>query len=190
MNNSEISRQTLLSLTITIEALLLLTATAWRFFGNIQLAPSLALSREAVIIGVLVGLGIAAVSWFCYFLGKYLRLFSGLRKFSKNFLAPLVLTLSWQDIIIMSLVSGFCEEILFRGIMQKETNLFTASIAFGIFHDPSLQQKTYVLSAMIAGLVLGMAYMKTGNLWTPIIAHILHNAISLLLLRYQVKPES
>ena len=137
--------------------------------------------------GLLIGISTASVSWICYALGNRFKLLSGFRNFSKDFIAPLVSVLTWTDIILLAIISGFCEEILFRGIIQKKTGLIMSSLAFGIFHDPSCQQKSYIISAIVTGLILGTLYLKTGSLWAPIMAHVMHNAISLLILRYKLK---
>lgn len=189
MDSSLASRSLMLTMTLVIEGLLLLGAAGWIFFGNIPLAPFLIPSQKAIFLGVLTGAGTATISWLIYLSGKYIKLFAGLRRFSKDFLAPMVTSLTLVDILVMSLVSGFCEEVLFRGIIQRESNIFCASLVFGIFHDPSFRHLSFVLAATIAGAIMGLLYLQTENLWAPITAHAVHNAISLLILRYFSKTK-
>lgn len=76
------------------------------------------------------------------------------------------------------------EETVFRGIVfrltEKVTKGFGAVIIsaaiFGVFHM-NLAQAVY---SMIMGVAAGMVYMKTRNLWFPIILHCGHNLITAL----------
>lgn len=141
----------------------------------------------ACLIGLLVSLATTGFSLFSLTLGKGIPVLRELRKMSEEILAPIVEVLGPADIAFISLVSGFCEEVLFRGVVQSQIGLFPASLFFGLFHDPTFKQKSYVLFTIIAGVVLGYLYQQTGNLWSSITAHILHNFFALLLLRYLIK---
>jgi membrane protease YdiL (CAAX protease family) len=66
--------------------------------------------------------------------------------------------------------------------------LLLTSIAFGLFHDPSFRNLSYSFLAFLYGLVLGSLFLYTGNIWAPIFAHATHNLLTLLVLRYWVKP--
>lgn len=186
--DAPLSRNALLVVTIVLEAALLLVAAVWIHFAHIELLPTFAYKVQPILLGVLTGCGTVALSFLCLTVGKRIPMFADLRKMSEEFLVPMMAKLNVFDMLVLSMISGFCEEVLFRGIIQAQLGIAGASILFGIFHDPTFRQKGYVLLATVAGLVLGYLYQSTGNLWSCITAHSLHNAISMLLLRYLIKP--
>lgn len=91
------------------------------------------------------------------------------------------------------LVTGPAEELLFRGVIQTRlretftTNnaVIIASAAFSLVHVPAyaigssigLSLLTTLAILFILGLLLGAAYEYTGNLFVPIIAHGVFNAV-------------
>lgn len=88
------------------------------------------------------------------------------------------------------LIAPIWEEVVFRGILYpyckarfgRWPGLAATSLLFGAihFHLPSL------LPLALLGLVLGLAYERTGSLWSPILLHALFNlgtAINLLVFR-------
>ena len=76
------------------------------------------------------------------------------------------------------------EELLFRGIIYREWNLFKgrkfaiifSALAFGVFHW-DLVQFTYTV---LLGLLFAYLYSKTESIWLPIFLHILNNFIETL----------
>jgi len=92
---------------------------------------------------------------------------------------------SLPSIIILLLVQPIAEEIYFRGfLLEKLTKLSTPWIAlvvtsalFGIAH--LTYNNIYpAFMTFLAGIILGYAVIKTKNLTTGIIAHIIFNATS------------
>lgn len=80
------------------------------------------------------------------------------------------------------IIGPICEEIIFRGIIEEgfletytpnKAVLFSAMI-FGGIHLVPLQ----VLSAFLAGILLGWIYWKTRSLWIVMILHIVNNYIA------------
>ncbi len=183
-----IDRVTLLNITIILEAFLLSAATVWSWVASLPLAPSMAPQPRLILIGSACGAAMALISFLLLWLGKSVGLLSHLRAIMLNEIAPLFVELTWADVLLVAIVSGFCEEVLFRGVIQSQCGLLATSIIFGLFHCPSLKHISYGLWAVSAGLVLGWLYQITGNLWVPIMTHMVSNAISLIFLRYGVKP--
>lgn len=181
------SRSLIYTLTAALEGFLLLFAAIWIYFAHIPLLEKMHFNLHACLIGLLVSVGTTGFAFLSLTLGKNLPVLRELRKMSQEILAPIVETLGPIDIAFISLVSGFCEEVLFRGVVQSQVGLWLASLFFGLFHDPTFKQKSYVLFTMLAGLLLGYVYQQTGNLWSSISAHIFHNFFALLLLRYVIK---
>ena len=85
------------------------------------------------------------------------------------------------SLLVVLSVASFIEEIFFRGYLQRKTNLLFASFVFGYFHIiyGSLSE---VVGAFFLGLVLGMAYQRTKNLFAPILSHFLYNIVVILMI--------
>lgn len=188
METKSIERVTLLNITFFVEAFLLLVATFWSQFAHIQLASALQFNTQLLLLGLAAGVGIALSSLALFWLGKIVGALQGLREIIVRQIAPIFAGLNIADILLVAAVSGFCEEVFFRGVIQQQVGLIATSIIFGLFHCPSLRHLSYGLWAFVAGWVLGWLYITTGNLWVPVLAHSVSNAISLLFLRYGVKP--
>lgn len=188
MESRSIDRTTLLNITLFVEAFLLLTATFWSQFASIQLAPSLLVDTGQMLVGAGAGLAMAVISLSMFYLGKTIAPLRNLREVIVEQIAPIFANVRLADVFVVAVVSGFCEEILFRGVMQQQFGLLPTSLIFGLFHCPSFKHLSYGLWAFTAGFVLGWLYIATGNLWVPIVAHAVSNAVSLMFLRYGVKP--
>jgi len=192
-----LDRLLVINFTLVTEALLLLMATFWSKSQNIRLAPLLVLHHKNLLIGIGAGLIMVATSMLLIWIGKVadrlspdkLRWLSSMRRIIFEDLAPVFSQLHVLDIFIIAAVSGFCEEVFFRGVMQDQLGLVWTSIIFGVFHGPSLRHLSYGLWAAASGAFLGWILQQTGCLWAPIIAHALNNSISLLYIRYCIKPE-
>jgi len=105
-------------------------------------------------------------------------------KSSMESLGELLNMTSVQDllinIVIIGIIPGIGEELLFRGVIQKElskklTNphvvIFITAFLFSAFH---FQVAGFIPKLMI-GLLLGYAYFLSGSLILPMIIHSLNN---------------
>jgi membrane protease YdiL (CAAX protease family) len=89
------------------------------------------------------------------------------------------------DLLILSLLAGVGEEILFRGVLQVYiagwagpfAALGVASILFGFAHAIS---RVYTVFAALIGLYLGALYLWFDNLLVPMIVHGLYDFIALI----------
>ena len=83
------------------------------------------------------------------------------------------------------LIAAIIEEIVFRGyilnnlmdsIKNKYIALVISAIAFALIHsmNPNLSLLGFV-NLVIAGIVLGITYIHTKNLWFPIFLHVSWN---------------
>ena len=183
-----ISRSTVLNITIVVEAALLLLATLLAHLFHLQLLSLLAFNQKAMLIGLGAGAVTAASAYILLLLCTRTSVLPQLRQITDQILLPVVANLNLVDILIIAALSGFCEEVFFRGIIQGKCGLLLTSIAFGLSHSPSLRHFSYALLAFVYGLMLGALFDYTGNLWSPIIAHATHNSIVFLILRYGAKP--
>jgi len=184
----KVSRTTLINWTIVIEGALLLVASVWSHFAGIQLMPALVMNYKAMLIGLGGGCVMAASGYLLFLLSRNVPAFGQLRELIEGYLIPLLSDLKPFDLVILAVLSGFCEEVFFRGVGQAQLGPWITAICFGLFHDPTFRHPSYILLAFLYGALLGFMYIWTGSLWAPIIAHIVHNLISLYILRYKIKP--
>ena len=85
----------------------------------------------------------------------------------------------------ISLIAGISEEAFFRGAIQgslaDRVNVILAvvlaSALFGAFH---LLTWTYAIIAAFIGAYLGMLWIGTGNLLTPMITHAVYDFAALV----------
>lgn len=183
----------ILNITLVLEAFLLLTATLWSQFADIRLLSEFVLNKRNILIGIGAGVAMSSVSFLFIWLDTLtkgsLKWLSSLKEVAYNELAPIFANLNWLDIVLIAFASGFCEEVFFRGVVQAQLGIFLTSLLFGFFHCPSLRHISYGLWAILAGLFLGWLLIFTHSLWPPILAHSFNNLVSLLYLRYRVRPE-
>lgn len=98
----------------------------------------------------------------------------------RQVVATLFANSSRSAILLVSLMAGLCEELLFRGVVQNGLAelvgpwwaLALASLLFGLAHALS---KAYFVITTLAGLYFGWLYLWTGSLLVPIIAHALYD---------------
>lgn len=96
--------------------------------------------------------------------------------------------LTAPQIALVALVSGVGEEILFRGYLLNETDLWISSVIFGLIHIPPNKKWLYWPAfAAVLGVLLGWLYLWTGSLLYPIL---LHAGINFLNLRMMLPGTS
>ncbi len=71
--------------------------------------------------------------------------------------------------------SGLPEEILFRGVLLPILGIWGSSLVFAVMHVDERKDLPYGLYTFVYGLIFGLMYQWTGNLWVPIIVHVLNN---------------
>jgi hypothetical protein len=87
-------------------------------------------------------------------------------------------------IAVIAFVVAVCEELLFRGAIQYVLGPYWTSILFAAIHV------RYLRHWLMTGLVfcisygLGWIYLRTGTLWTPIVAHFWIDLIMGCILKY------
>lgn len=84
-------------------------------------------------------------------------------------------SLTLTQALWLGLVSGVCEELLFRGALQPMLGVVPASILFALAHLIG----GWWIFALAVGLALGILYDWGGNLWPCVLAHGLLNTINL-----------
>lgn len=95
-------------------------------------------------------------------------------------LADMLRGVGTPEVIALALLSGFAEELFFRGAVQGAWGWPVATLLFAMLHvGPGAAFRSWTFFAAIAGLLFAMLMLWRGNLLAPVIAHILVNAINL-----------
>jgi membrane protease YdiL (CAAX protease family) len=100
-------------------------------------------------------------------------------------LAAFLGRLRWPEMVALSGLAGFSEEVFFRGILQPEIGVGPTSLIFGLLHAVTLP---YMVWATLMGGYLGWLLHLTQNLWVPIMTHILIDLIGLWYIRLVAAP--
>ncbi|SDM14911.1 hypothetical protein SAMN05660860_01920 [Geoalkalibacter ferrihydriticus] len=94
---------------------------------------------------------------------------------------PLLAGLSQSERIYVSVLAGFSEELLFRGVLQPSWGIAVTSVVFGALHAVTF---SYFLLATAVSFYLGWLFQYTGNLFVPMAAHALYDIFALNLLAW------
>lgn len=90
------------------------------------------------------------------------------------------------EILALALLSGFAEELFFRGAMQGSWGWLPTTVLFALIHTgPGPAYRMWTLFAGVAGLVLGGLMLWRGNLLAPVVAHVVVNGFNL----FRLEPE-
>lgn len=90
-------------------------------------------------------------------------------------------------LIIFALIPAIGEELVFRGILQKQlirwfrnphVGIWVAAIIFGAIH----MQFYGMLPRTLLGALLGYLYWWSGNIWVPIIGHFMNNGFTVVMM--------
>lgn len=118
--------------------------------------------------------------------------FDALRKIRQLLLETLGARLHrchWSDLLVLSLIAGFSEELLFRGVLQPwleqlsglSAGLLLSNLIFALVHAVTA---LYALLAMLMGIYLGLSldYGGERNLLIPITVHALYDFVAFVVI--------
>ncbi|WP_194975689.1 CPBP family intramembrane glutamic endopeptidase [Aquiflexum lacus] len=91
-----------------------------------------------------------------------------------------------MGLLVIGVLAGLGEEFLFRGVLQPKLQFYTGNAHVGIwlaaFIFSAIHLQFYGLfPRMLLGAIFGYLYYYSGSLLYPIIAHILNNAFTVML---------
>jgi len=106
-----------------------------------------------------------------------------------RFLHKFACSYSWPVLVTLSVLAGFGEELLFRGVIQGWLTeqfgavfaLAAAAILFGLVHVLSF---AYFVIATLLGVVLGLAYIWSESLLLTMVWHGAYDVVALYCLRH------
>lgn len=99
-------------------------------------------------------------------------------------------TLDPSQAVALAVMSGFAEELFFRGAVQGSWGYLPATVLFGLLHtgrDRSFRLWTGF--ALISGLLLGGLVLWTGTLMAAIVGHMVVNGVNLYRIAAAGAPE-
>ncbi len=124
-------------------------------------------------LGLLSGAGLIAL----WDLGK--NFVSAMRDL-ENELATQIGPLNSSEVMALALISGFSEELFFRGAVQMEWGWFWAAITFTFMHlGAGKIFRWWTLFAFLSAVVFGSLVLFRGNILPAVIAHSVVNGINL-----------
>ena len=97
---------------------------------------------------------------------------------------------SWWGLTLMLPLGGvavpMAEELMFRGLLYRwlrrrlavAPSAVLSAVVFGIVHG----QLEVGIGAFLVGIVLALAYERSGSLWPSIIIHAVQNSVSIVLM--------
>jgi membrane protease YdiL (CAAX protease family) len=91
--------------------------------------------------------------------------------------------ISYREVVLISVVAGIGEELLFRGVIQPTIDLIPASVIFGIAHFGGRGMLVFEILTGLIGLIFGCLAITSGGLLASIVAHAGYDAIALTYIR-------
>lgn len=99
-------------------------------------------------------------------------------------------------VLVIAIIPGIGEEVLFRGVLQRNFSYWTGNPHVGIWLAAALFSAIHVqflgfFPRMLLGALFGYLYLWSGNLWVPILAHFVNNGFTVFMVYlYQQKVVS
>ena len=171
------SRSAFLRLEWLLSLALTVLSIAWARARELPLAAALTPAPSRLVLGVVTG----AALWGTI---PLLLRSPAMRRVWSELLLPFSRTLGTRDIVIIALLSGFTEELFFRGVLLPEMGLALSSLCFGALHALGA---VYFAWATLIGAGLGALALASDSLVPPIAAHATYNFGALLLLRHSAR---
>lgn len=133
--------------------------------------------RETWWLDLLLGIGAGLLLLGIWWLGE--RTFPLARQLEEQ-LAAVLGPLTTAEAVALAVLSGFAEELFFRGAVQGQWGWLMATILFALLHTgPGRAFRIWTLFAVVAGGLFGGLMVWRGNLLAPVVGHFLVNGINL-----------
>lgn len=170
------------------EASLIVVALLLGWIVDINPFATLYFSEPAIAIGV-----IGTVPLMLLFLAlEYLpqKSLADIKDLLLRTLAPSLHQRHWTDLLLLAIIAGVSEELLFRGVIQPmlttwwgiTAGLYVSNIIFGLVHAVT---PLYAVLVTVVGLYLSISMDIGGgesNLLIPIVIHSLYDFFAFIML--------
>jgi membrane protease YdiL (CAAX protease family) len=88
-------------------------------------------------------------------------------------------------VVVIAVLPAIGEELVFRGIIQRELFRGTNNIHVAIWISAAIFSAIHIqfygfVPRMLLGALFGYLYYWSGNLWMPIIAHFINNGFTVV----------
>jgi membrane protease YdiL (CAAX protease family) len=189
MENQLPTPRTLVLLAVVCEGGLGLLAAALGWGLGPQPLESIGWTLSAAAWGTAASLPMLLAMWICVRIP--LRPFIHVVRVVEGLIVPMFRPCRVRDLVLISVLAGLGEEMLFRGFLQEAVagwvggppgiwvGLIAASVLFGLIHPIT---PTYAVLAGLMGLYLGGLWIASGNLLVPITAHAVYDLVALVYL--------
>ena len=169
------NRYDFLSMAVLFEGSLIGIASALGWWFKIDPLAQLAWDRQGPVWGLaatvpMIGLFLAANR---FSVGPLRTI----KHFLHEALGPSLVACRWYDLLLVALVAGIGEELLFRGVLQPLLGRVGSNILFGLLHFIT---PLYALLAGLIGGYLGWLLDHSENILAPIITHGLYDFLAFL----------
>ena len=163
------------------------TTRPWAF---VRMRPG-----DGVLI-VLAVIGLIALTPAIQWLGvvnEQLPLPESIRRFEQSQMELIERVLSvdtgfFFNLFVLAITPALCEEILFRGYVQRQfergagvaAGIAISGVVFGLYH----LRLTQAIPLCVLGIYLAWLAWRTGSLWPAIVVHFMNNAIAVAIGAY------
>ena len=147
----------------------------FRLDGPIPLG--LFLDLDGWWLDLLLGIGSGLLLLGLWWMGERV---SPLAKELEEQLAAVLGPLTTAEAVSLAVLSGFAEELFFRGAVQEQWGLLAATVLFAVLHTgPGRAFRVWTLFAVVAGGLFGGLMEWRGNLLAPVVGHFVVNGVNL-----------
>lgn len=173
-------RGNLVPLVIFSELALAVIALVWGYLRELNI--ELGVNMHSILLGVVATLIPLSLNLLLF--GKpadtknYLKQFA---VFRDEIATPLVVGLGGQQILLVSVLAGIGEELLFRGVIQSEFGIHVSVLLFALLHfGPEIRRFYLVfLVYLIFGYLFSGLFLISGGLLAPIVCHALYDYLAI-----------
>lgn len=89
-------------------------------------------------------------------------------------------------IAFIALMVAFCEEVLFRGVIQTNLGLLLSCLLFAMMHYRYLFNPFLFMNVILVSFVIGVLFEVTENLWVTVIMHFLIDFLLGCIIRFKL----
>jgi len=150
-----------------------------KWFEIISISPAYLQLLSGACIGVFLAFGLNSLLRINYF-KPVQELIGSLFK---------MVDINLVDMIIIALLAGFCEEILFRVVLQQYWGIWITSFVFilihGYFNSKSISMSVFGVLTFLLSAVIGYLYQYMG-FWAAVSMHTVYDVLALYLFKKYV----